>query len=328
MKVRLLKQRVTTVTGDGREIQLNNVSDEDLRYYIDKIHGDFYMRLLVREKIFLFGDDGIPTVKYTLTDGRYHHNPATVCIWGLDNLNKYIKHGKHENLAYVRNCAKWLSNNLEEASYGGFVWRYHMDWLHNLKSGFISGMAQGLAISLLLRSAALFKKHEYLELAEEAFNPMIVPVENGGVAIVKDDFYWIEEAPSKSPTLVLNGFIYALFGVYDLYRFTGKEAYKKWFDRGIRTLITMLPRYDLGIWSRYDLGLKVVRSKTNVLLEKVLSPSEMHNIATPSYNRLHVEQLKKLYEITGLAQFRYYSRRWSINPLKYTQYLTYLLATL
>jgi hypothetical protein len=299
-----------------------------LRYYIGKITRDFYYRLLIRKKIFLFGDDGIPIVRDVLVDGKCRYNPSTVCIWGLDNLNKYL-HGETWKLMYVRNCAKWLEDNAEKTTYGGLVWRHNVDWqLHDLKSGYISGMAQGLAISLLLRSAILFKRYEYSRLAEESFSSMIMPVEDGGVAIIKDDFYWIEEIPSKSPTLVLNGFIFALFGVYDLYRFTGKEAYKKWFDRGILTLVRMLPRYDLGTWSRYDLGLKVVRSKTNVLLGKVLSSGEMHNIATPSYNVLHVEQLKRLYEITGLSQFRYYSRRWSINPLKYTEYLTYLYSTL
>jgi hypothetical protein len=228
----------------------------------------------------------------------------------------------------VRNCVEWLSDNSEETSYGGSVWRYNMDWpVHGLKSGWISGMSQGLAISLLLRGEALFKKHEYVELAEKSFSPMTVPVEKGGVAIIKDDFYWIEEIPSKSPSLVLNGFIFAIFGIYDLYRFTGKHLYKKWFDRAILTLVKTLPRYDLGTWSRYDLGLKVIASKMNVLFGKILSSGEKHNIASPSYNMLHVNQLRELYKMTGIPQFGYYSKKWGLNPLKYAEFLTYLLST-
>lgn len=286
------------------------------------------MRLLIRKKLFLFRDEGIPIVKYRFTDLLNYYNPATVSIWGFYNLNKYVKRGDCQRLAYVRNCVKWLYDNAEETSYGGSIWRYNMDWpAHGMKSGWISGMSQGLAISLLLRGEVLFKKHEYAELAEKSFYPMTVPVEKGGVAIIKDDFYWIEEIPSKNPSLVLNGFIFALFGIYDLYRFTGKNSYKKWFDRATLTLAKMLPRYDLGTWSRYDLGLKVIRSKMNVLLGKILSPDEKHNIATPSYNTLHVNQLNVLYKITGIHQFRYYSRRWGLNPLKYAEFLTYLLST-
>lgn len=309
-----------------RNINLGDF-DRSLNYYVENIFSDFYMRLLIRKKVFSFNNDGVPIVRDILVDGKCRYNPATVCIWGLDNLNKYLQ-GETWKLMYVRNCAEWLEDNAEKTTYGSFAWKHYVDWpLHGLKSGYISGMAQALAISLLLRSAILFKRREHSKLAEESFNPMIVPIEKGGVAIIKNDFYWVEEIPSKTPSLVLNGFIFALFGIYDLYRFTGRKMYKEWFDKAILTLVKMLPRYDLGTWSRYDLGLKVVRSKTNLLLEKVLSSGEMHNIATPSYNALHVAQLRALYKITGVTQFSYYAKRWSLNPLKYVENLTYLLST-
>ena len=314
----------------GGSLKSKGVRDkEELDYYIESKMwgGDLYMKLLTKKKIFVFNDYGIPIVKYRLTDGRYYYNPTTVCIWGFYNL-KRVKQGDYEGLTYIRNCVEWLYDNSEETNYGGSVWRYGMDWqTHGLKVGWISGMTQGLAISLLLRCAKLFGRLEYLGLAEKAFHPMTVPVEEGGAAIVSDDFYWVEEIPSKNPSFVLNGFIFALFGVYDLCRFTGKKMYKEWFDKAILTLVKMLPRFDLGTWSRYDLGLKVVRSKTNLLLEKILSSGEMHNIATPSYNALHVDQLRALYEITGVTQFSYYAKRWSLNPLKYVEFLTYLLST-
>jgi heparosan-N-sulfate-glucuronate 5-epimerase len=306
---------------------LEGFGKSDLCYYVERIFPDFYVKLLIRKEIFLFDDCGVPIVRDVLVDGKCRYNPATVCIWGLENLSKYLR-GETWRLIYVRNCAKWLEDNAEKTAYGSFVWRHNVDWqLHGLKSGYISGMAQGLAISLLLRGAILFKRYEYSKLAEESFNPMILPIEKGGVAIIKNDFYWAEEIPSKTPSLVLNGFIFSLFGIYDLYRFVGKKMYKEWFDKGILTLLKMLPRYDLRTWSRYDLGLKVIRSKTNLLLEKILSSGEMHNIATPSYNVLHVDQLRALYEITGATQFSYYAKRWSLNPLKYIEFLTYLLST-
>jgi len=304
-------------------------SQESIRapdYYVE-IWSDSFLRGLIRNRILLFGDDGIPIVRYVLTDQRNYYNPSTVSIWGFYNLKKYIKQGKRENLSFIRRCLEWLCDNSEETDYGGLVWRYSMAWPeHGLKPGWMSGMAQGLGISLLLRGSVLFKNPEYVEVAEKSFLPMTVSVVEGGVSIIKDDFYWMEEIPSKNPSFVLNGFIFALFGIYDLYTFTGKDLYKTWFDRATSTLVRLLPKYDLGTWSRYDLGLKVVRSKSNLLLSRVLpNAAEMHNIASPTYNVIHISQLKKLYELTGIQQFKYFSRKWSLNPLRYTEFLASLV---
>ena len=58
-----------------------------------------------------------------------------------------------------------------------------------------------------------------------------------------------EEYPTTPPLFVLNGFIYSLFGLYDLAQVaTGdaKQTAQKLFDDGMASLKVMLPFFDSG----------------------------------------------------------------------------------
>ncbi len=65
--------------------------------------------------------------------------------------------------------------------------------------------------------------------------------------------FGIQYPSLQAPPHVLNGFIFALFGLYDFYKLTHSEVALDLFNEGIETLKANLKRYDLGYWSRYDL---------------------------------------------------------------------------
>jgi len=90
---------------------------------------------------------------------------------------------------------------------------------------------------------------------------------------------------------VLNGFIYALWGLRDLAQQGNADAARLW-ESGSRTLIAWLPRYDLGYWSLYHV------------------PEVPRNPATVAYHRLHINQLDVMYELTSLLIFKEYADRW------------------
>ena len=71
----------------------------------------------------------------------------------------------------------------------------------------------------------------------------------------KEGFVWYEEYPSleNEPPHVLNGFIFALFGLYDYYKATESEEALELFNQGIKTLKEKINLWDMGFWSRYDL---------------------------------------------------------------------------
>ena len=105
--------------------------------------------------------------------------------------------------------------------------------------------------------------------------------------------WWIEEYLTQPPTHILNGFLWALWGVYDYQRLTGDPRAQELWERSLLTLEKNLGRYDTGCWSLYD-----------------LSPTRLRNVASPFYHALHLVQLEVMHRLTGKAFFKEYLERW------------------
>ena len=117
----------------------------------------------------------------------------------------------------------------------------------------------------------------------------------GGVTSYTDWGPYYEEYTSSIPTLVLNGFIFSLCGVYDFIRvYPDNDLAKQIFKDGIQTLKTILPEYNLGFWSRYNL--------CQADWYPAIDP------ATIGYQRLHATQLTMLYSLTGESVFLEYAQ--------------------
>jgi hypothetical protein len=156
-------------------------------------------------------------------------------------------------------------------------------------------MYQGQAISVLLRGYQYFNDLTYLNFAKEAFSFFEYSYEQGGTSrLDAEGNFWIEEYPSKQPSFVLNGFIYALFGILDYYRVTKDHEAKMYIDKMYSTLKNCLHKYDRGYWSVYD-----------QLKEELVSPYYQINI--------HAAQMQVLFELTDEEIFQYYSKKWTSN---------------
>jgi hypothetical protein len=193
-------------------------------------------------------------------------------------------------------AADWLIDNLVDNSFGIPVWMHHFNFEYQkgLTAPWYSGLAQGQGLSLLLRAYHTTQNEEYLRTAESAFLSFQTPVQEGGVIIRdKDEYLWIEEYIVNPPSHVLNGFIWALWGVYDYYLVTGSDRAKNIFEDAVETLHANLERYDIGYWSLYD-----------------LSSLKLKMIASPFYHQLHIVQLTIMHELTGKEVFRKYKDRW------------------
>ena len=95
---------------------------------------------------------------------------------------------------------------------------------------------------------------------------------------------------------VLNGWIFALFGLYDLTLMCEEDKYKQTLQSTLATLKKHLSDFDLGYWSKYDMG---------------------KMITSPFYHKLHIAQLKALVMIDDdavfpemLAKFERYQNSW------------------
>lgn len=187
----------------------------------------------------------------------------------------------------------WLVENAVEGP-GGLVWRSARPQAkYGLAPGWASAMGQGEAMSALLRAHALSGRDRYLEVARAAYGPMTVEVADGGVMRTFRGQPVLEEYPADQPTAVLNGWIFALFGVHELANVTGDEQVRAYFDRSLDGLLALLPEYDAGWWSLYS-----------------LYEHGRPDLAKPFYQRLHPVLLDGLHLVRPDPLLDHFARRW------------------
>jgi heparosan-N-sulfate-glucuronate 5-epimerase len=259
--------------------------------------GEYYM--LFSEKADYHGiydAAGIPMLDYHGKIGL-QYNPIAIAQWGLGNHHLYRRSQKPERRKKFLAASDWLCAHLEQNPFGVWVWNHCFDWEYRtpLKAPWYSGLAQGQGISLLVRAHSETKDQKYLEAAARAFASFSKSTAEGGVAFTDEvGDLWFEEYLVSPPTHILNGFMWASWGVYDYFLSTGDDAARRLFDAAVRTLRTNLPRYDLGFWSLYE-----------------QSGTRLPMVASRFYHQLHIVQLGVMYRLTGDEMFARYAERWA-----------------
>lgn len=258
--------------------------------------GEYYMTFA--EKAAFGGhydEQGIPMLDYHGAIGL-QHNPIAIAQWGLGNYNLFRRTESEHYCRKFLLAAEWLCGRLEKNAHGIHIWNHYFDWEYRqtLKTPWYSGLAQGQGISLLVRAHAETGDPKYLEAATRAFRSFQLDTASGGVSFSDDQGnIWFEEYIVPVPTHILNGFIWAAWGVYDYFLATGSRDAVNLFASAVRTLRANLDRYDLGFWSLYE--------QSGTLLPM---------IASPFYHRLHVTQLRVMHRITADELFVSYADRW------------------
>lgn len=127
-----------------------------------------------------------------------------------------------------------------------------------LEPGWYSAMGQGHAISVLAR--AFYHSggdQKYLKAALNGLKPFRVASADGGVlATFLNKYHWYEEYPTQPASFVLNGFIFSLLGLYDLMTTAPLDQSQEaefLYTEGMTTLKNMLPLFDMGSVTVYDL---------------------------------------------------------------------------
>ncbi len=273
----------------------HEVPEINLRARTDQL-GEYYMRF--REKSDYAGhydSAGMPMLNYHGTIGL-QHNPIAIAQWGLANYNRFCETGDDSRWEKALKAANWLCANLEQNAHGLWVWNHHFDWDYRdtLQAPWYSGLAQGQGISLLLRIHNHARHEKYLQAAERAFVSLTRLTSAGGVLFEDEEKnLWIEEYLVDPPTHILNGFLWALWGVFDYWLAGADGSAKDIFDRGVATLSHNLASYDTGYWSLYE------QSGTGLKM-----------LASPFYHRLHIVQLRVMASLTDNKLFAEVAGRW------------------
>src|SRR3954454_924197 len=202
-----------------------------------------------------------------LVTSRQSLNPVTVAQLGLAALDRRDEDDGWRRLAADAQAA--LEAAMEDD--GSIPYRFAMPHTYALEPPWVSAMAQGQAVSLFLRLG------DRPELGYRALRPLLEPP----LLVETPEGPVLQEYPTSPPAHVLNGWIFALFGLYDasVFESSGRaEQAGVAFERGAATVAARLRRYEtLGGWSRYD-----------------LYPHRLTHVASPFYHALHVELLVAL----------------------------------
>ena len=258
--------------------------------------GQYYM--LFTEKADYQGTydaSGIPQLDYHGQIGL-QYNPIAIAQYGLGNYNLWQRTGDPGHKEKFFRVADWLCSNLQQNSPGVAVWNHLFDWEYRetLKAPWYSALAQGQGISVLVRAHKESNDSKYFEAARRAFVSFQTPIVDGGVAFTDEaGDLWLEEYIVAPPTHILNGFIWALWGVYDYALATKENAARELFKCGVDTLLNNLPRYDLGFWSLYE-----------------QSGTSLPMVASTFYHRLHIVQLRVMYRLTNEREFAQVADLW------------------
>jgi hypothetical protein len=171
------------------------------------------------------------------------------------------------------------------------VWEYQFNWVSGgvpVRAPWISGMSQGLVMSVFTEAWRRTGQAEWKTRAYEVLNSFTVTWNKGGVMLddTTQGYWWEEYHPD---VMIWNGSVQALVDVGFLWTVTGDSTVKRMFDRGIQALKYYTPRYDTGTWTLYSL-------------------TQGHN--SVAYHAYHVALLDTLFAQTGDPWFRETADRW------------------
>lgn len=234
---------------------------------------------------------GIPMVDYA--NLGIHYNPWFIGHIALGVFNRYKANESEADLEYFRTLANWFLHNADQTP-NGLVWHYQFDWFGGQKKPWSSGLSQAHAISVLLRASALFNNHEYEKAARRATEQLIAAAGDGGHAVNHPDgTISFEEYQNPEPISVLNGHMFAAMACHEASVHLNSEQFRKMTEKAWKFVLNRLNLYDLGFWSSYS-------------LKKIVS---LHDISSTHYHRVHIEQFKVAYTITGEPLFEDYAQR-------------------
>lgn len=171
--------------------------------------------------------------------------------------------------------------------------------VYTFEKPWYSGMAQGIALSAYTRGYIETGSEWYRERADDIFKSLVTfPSDRDTkpwvVAIDEKGYYWIEEYPKPILIHALNGFNFAIWGLYEYWLSISSPLAKRALDASITTVKNHLQEYRRpNKTSRYWLG------------AQHSNPIDYHNI--------HIRQLNTLYDLTGDHYFQYMAQKFEAD---------------
>lgn len=227
-----------------------------------------------------------------LTSDATRANPVSIIQLGLGA----VQLRDPAQLPLVAAVVAWIERTVDEQ--GRLAYRFPMPHTFALDPPWYSSLAQGEAVSLLVRAAPTLDRRDLFELAERIAEPLLAP--DSPLVASTPEGPVLQEYPTDPPSHVLNGWLFSLWGLYDLARAVrpstpAAAAAADAYAAGASALGSRIHRYRTALhWSLYD-----------------LYPHPLPNVASPFYHRLHVEQLLRQQELLPDARLAVVAAEWA-----------------
>lgn len=235
--------------------------------------------------------------------GRRHFHPvhtSQFALLALANWDLTKESGYLESAAANMDA---LLERAENTDFGVFLpytfdFALHSDRNNVIRAPWYSAMAQGQALSVLSRLYEATNEDLWLDRAYDVFRPLatvyrfdqVMTRMQPWVSFVDSEGYlWLEEyaGGGVEPMRVLNGHVFAIFGLYDYWRVSRSAEVVPLLQGALATVEHYVPRLRVkGEPSWYGM-----RIQDNPIAQ------------SPKYHRIHIEQLRALEEMVGAGVF-------------------------
>lgn len=246
-------------------------------------------------------EHGIPMAK---ARDRFVYDPVMVAQYALTMYGKYLQGEPVDG--FLRAARKLLEIQRPDGSLPTSIPFRHYTSKSAYPDGWTSAMAQGQAMSVYERAYKVTSNRKFLRAGNRAFSFMDLPKNQGGTRTSMadldpslDEYLFYLEYRTNPDVYSLNGYMFSLIGLYDWWKGIGSIKARNRFHQGVRTLAKILPYYDLGNFSAYDLSYITVKA------------SKLKPHASPGYHAVHLSELQALASISPNKTVRHYLHQWA-----------------
>ena len=250
----------------------------------------------------ILDEDGIPLAK---NGDDLVYNPVTIAQYALREHAMYLSGDAAALARFMKSAERLVAMEQPDGSLPyKYAWDYYLT-KQTFKPGWLSGMAQGQALSVYARALDVTHDTRYLDAGRRALTLMMRPIATGGTASTLVDIRrswvsrpFIEEYIAQPYSYTLNGYMFALLGLYDWSRADPSSRASSDFAAGLESLKTVLPLYDLKGFSAYDLGYinYRVRPHTNAI-----------------YHMIHIYELHALNSVAPDPVLKHWEQIWAAD---------------
>jgi hypothetical protein len=193
-----------------------------------------------------------------ISAGSVH--PVSTSAYAISMHHEYLStQSEAYKMEFLEACDALLRSMVVFKSDGGDeigLWYYNFDWDYfgtTIKKPWLSGMAQGMVISVMLRAYEVTHLSKYFDAAQKGFNTFVLKSPFREQIVFEDDHeMFIQEYPPVHkvegkviPSHVLNGGLVGLWGLLEFAECTNSPILGELREKSFRFLATRLKEYDI-----------------------------------------------------------------------------------